>query len=197
MPVLRNLASVFLASRRSLTSESQLSPELPHAASTRSAFAAVSCGRSVPAASRGWPPGSVADSGMGPVPSLTGERGRSPAAAWCSSAAASFCRCFLAALVSGSPSLLTAADLSFGTLVSRAPMLSAVSIGQGALASRSPTTSGTASGSEALVSGSLAASMFSSFLTGSAFAQLLSISPLLHVPITLQACLFTFLPLDT
>jgi hypothetical protein len=36
----------------------------------------------------------------------------------------------LAVLVSGSPSLLTATDLSYGTLVSRAPMLSAVSMGR-------------------------------------------------------------------
>ncbi len=92
------------------------------------------------------------------------------------------CRRFLAALASSSPSLLTEADLSCGTLVSRALMLSVVSIGQGALVSRSPATSGTASGSEALVSRSLAASMFSGSLAGSALAQLLSISPLLHVP---------------
>jgi hypothetical protein len=131
------------------------------------------------------------------VPSLTGEGGSSPAAAWCSSAAASFHRPFLTALVSISLSLLTAADLSFDTLVSRAPMLLAVSRGQGALVSRFPATSGAASGSEALVSCSLAASLFSGSLTGSALAQLLSISPLLHVLITLQTCLFTFLPLDT
>ncbi len=101
-----------------------------------------------------------------------------------------------AALVSGSPSLLTAADLSFVTLVSRAPMLLAASIGQGALVSRLPATSGGASGSEALVSRSLAALMFSGSLTCSALAQLLSISTLLQVLITLQVCLFTFLPLD-
>jgi hypothetical protein len=46
--------------------------------------------------------------------------------------------------------------------------------------------SGAASGWKALVSRSLAASMFSSSLTGSALAQLLSISPLLHVLINVH-----------
>jgi hypothetical protein len=151
VPALRNLTNVFLASRRSITSESQSSPELPCAASMQSAFVAVNCGRSVSAAPRGCRSGFTANGGAGPVPSLTGEGDGSPAATWCSSAAASFCRRFLAALASGSPSLLTAADLSFGTLVSRAPMLLAVSMGQGSLVSRLPAASGAASGSEALV----------------------------------------------
>jgi hypothetical protein len=122
----------------------------------------------MPTVSHSLRPGSMADSGTGPAPSLAREGGCSPAAA----------------------------DLSFVTLVSRASMLLAASIGQGALVSRLPATSGAASGSEALVSHSLAASMFSGSLTCSALAQLLSISPLLQVLITLQVCLFTVLPLD-
>jgi len=53
---------------------------------------------------------------------------------------------------------------------------------------------------EALVSRSLAfpaASMFPGSLAGGALAQLLTILLYCRVPITLQACLFTFLPLDT
>ena len=123
----------------------------------------------MPTVSHSLRPGSVADSGTGPAPSLAGEGGCSPAAA----------------------------DLSFVTLVSRASMLLAASIGQGALVSRLPATSGAASGSEALVSPSLAASMFSGSLAGDASAQLRSIPSSLHVPLTWQACLFTFLPLDT
>ncbi len=74
-------------------------------------------------------------------------------------------------------------------LVSRAPMLLAIPFGQGVLVSRFLAISGAASGWKA--------SMFSSSLTGSALAQLLSISPLLQVLINVQACLSTFLPLDT
>jgi len=97
----------------------------------------------------------------------------------------------MAALASGSPSLLTAAVSFSGTLISRAPMLS-VSFGQGTLVSRPSLAFGTVSGSEALVSRSLAfpaASMFSGSLAGGALAQLLSISLYCCVPITLQACL--------
>ena len=105
----------------------------------------------------------------------------------------------MAMLVSGLPSLLTAAVSFSGTLIPRTPMLS-VYLGQGTLVSRPFLAFGTVSGSEALVSHSLAfpaASMFSSFLAGGVFAQLLSISLYCCVPITLQACLCTFLPLDT
>jgi hypothetical protein len=42
-----------------------------------------------------------------------------------------------------------------------------------------------------------AALMFSGSLASGALAQLLSILLYCRVPITLQACLFTFLPLDT
>ncbi len=145
----------------------------------------------MPTASRSLRPGSVADSGTGPIPSLADEGGRSPAAARCLLAAASFCRRSLAALVSGSLSLLAAAVSYSGMLVSHAPMLS-VSLSQGALVSRLPATSGTVSGPEALVSRSLAspaASMFSGSLAGGTLAQLLSISLYCRVPITLQGCL--------
>ena len=70
-------------------------------------------------------------------------------------------------------------------------------MGQGSLVSRLPAAPGAASGSEALVSRSLAAWMSSGPLAGGASAQLRSIPSFLHVPITWQACLFTFLPLDT
>jgi hypothetical protein len=104
-----------------------------------------------------------------------------------------------AALVSGSPSLLTAAVSFSDTLVYRVPVLLAVSLGQGSLVSHPLVASGAASGLEALVSRSLAfpaASMFSGSLAGSAPAKLLSIFLYCRIPIMLQACL-SFLPLDT
>ena len=97
----------------------------------------------------------------------------------------------MAALVSGSPSLLTVADLSSGTLVYCAPMLSAVSMGQGSLVSRLPAASGAVSCPEALVSRSLAsfaATTRSTPLVGDVFMLLSSILPYCCVPITLQAC---------
>jgi hypothetical protein len=71
---------------------------------------------------------------------------------------------------------------------------------QGSLVSRLPAASGAASGSKALVSRSSAfsaASMFPGPLASGALAQLPSILLYRRVPVTLQACLFTFLPLDT
>jgi hypothetical protein len=73
LPAVRSLANTLVASRRSLIARSQLSLESPREASTRSPFAAVSCGWSEPTASRSMHPGSVADSGTGIVPSLTDE----------------------------------------------------------------------------------------------------------------------------
>ncbi len=112
-----------------------------------------------------------------------GEGGRSPASV-CGlsvSTSVSVCRLLLAALVSGSPSLLTAADLSSGTVVSRAPVLSAVSIGQGSLVSRLPAASGAASRLEALVSRSPASpttAVCPASPAGDTLASLLSISSL-------------------
>ncbi len=79
-------------------------------------------------------------------------------------------------------------------------MLSAVSMGQGSLVSRLPAASGAVSCPEALVSRSpafFAATTRSVPLVGDAFMLLFSILPYCCVPITLQACLYSFLPLDT
>ncbi len=75
-----------------------------------------------------------------------------------------------------------------------------VSRGQGTLVSHPFLAFGTVSGSEAFVSRSLAfpaALMFSGSLAGGGLALLLSILLYCRVPITLQACLCAFLPLDT
>ncbi len=87
-----------------------------------------------------------------------------------------------------------------GTLVSRAPVLLAVSMGQSSLVSCLPAASGAVSCPEALVSRSpafSAATMRSVPLAGDAFILLFSIPLYCCVPITLQACLCSFLPLNT
>ena len=101
------------------------------------------------------------------------------------------CRLLLAAFVSGPPSLLTAADLSSGTIVSRAPVLPAMSIGQSSLVSRLSEASGAVSRLEVLVSHSPSSPAATISLGSSSFRMLalsFSISLNCCVPTTLQAC---------
>ncbi len=101
------------------------------------------------------------------------------------------CRSCWSAIVSGPPSLLTAAASFSDTLVSRVPVSSAVFLCQGALASRSLAARGALNWSVALVSRSLvfpATTISIGSLSFRMFVLLFSILLFCRVPITLQAC---------
>ena len=94
-------------------------------------------------------------------------------------------------MVSGPPSLLTAAASFSDTLVSRVPTFLAVSLWQGALASRSSAARGALNWSGALVSRYLifpAATISIDSPSFRMFVLLFSILLYCRVPITLQAC---------
>ncbi|MFN9903520.1 MAG: hypothetical protein ACK55Z_33055, partial [bacterium] len=113
VPSLRYPVSIPRASSRSISSKRLIVSEFSWVPPSRPVIAAagISC-----------PAGSSPSGGGSSSSSLVGEGGRSPASV-CGSPASvydSVCRLLLASLVNGSPSLLTAADLSSGTVVSRA-----------------------------------------------------------------------------
>jgi len=176
--------SIPLASSRSISSKRLMDSEFLWTPPSRpvTAAAGISC-----------PAGSSPSGGGSSSSSLVGEGGRSPASIRDASASVSdsVCRLLLASLVNGSPSLLTAADLSSGTVVSRALVLSAVSIGQSSLVSRLSEASGAVSRLEALVSHSPFSPAATISLGSSPFRMLtlsFSISLYCCVPTTLQAC---------